>query len=314
MSNGKVDHIFHPGAVVSGRYELLEELGRGAGTYVYRAADRHIDGGTIALKLLTPERVSNDRSFQRYKNEVMVLRRLAHPNIISIYDFGPCDYGFYLLALEYVNGHDMFSELENAPGGKLTPEKTLLILFELCLALDYSHRLGIVHRDIKPENILIANDGRVKLGDFGSSLMMERDIRITPSDQVIGTPFYLAPEQLKERVKDPRVDIYSLGILTYEMLNGEPPFGDEALMSIFAKHINHPIPKFATEESGIPSWYQEFVETCTEKNPNNRFQSINEMLELLFEKMQESSIIPQSPVVPEFLFSSFKQKKKWFLF
>ncbi|HQH26506.1 MAG TPA: serine/threonine-protein kinase, partial [Oligoflexia bacterium] len=268
----------------------------------------------VALKLLSPERASSEQLFERFKNEVLLVRKLTHPNIVALYDFLPCEFGYHAISMEYVDGHDLFSEIDAASSRTLSPQQVLPILLQLFAALDYAHRCGVVHRDIKPENILLSRDGRVKLSDFGSAILLDDEQRLTPTGQVLGTPYYIAPEQLRQRIKDPRVDIYSMGILTFEMLTGRVPFCNEAIISIVAQHITQPIPQFAGAGTNIPVWFQDFVETCTEKEPADRFQSADEAAEAIWAQMQVMDIAVELTAVPGFLMRRAGRKRKWFPF
>ena len=150
------------------------------------------------------------------------------------------------------------------------------ILFETCVALHFAHQNGVLHRDIKPDNILMSKNGDVKLSDFGAARHMKVDHGITKTGELVGTPYYMAPEAFRAEKLDARADIYSLGILAYELGTGRLPFLDDTIVGIIAKHLNHPLPSLEQYRHDTPSWYIDFVETCSEKLPGDRFQTMAE--------------------------------------
>jgi tRNA A-37 threonylcarbamoyl transferase component Bud32 len=202
--------------------EVLEVLGRGGMGVVYKARQKSLNR-LVALKLLAPERVGDAKFAERFEREAQALAKLSHPNIVTIHDFGQAG-GFYYLLMEYVDGANLRQLLR---AQKFTPEEALAIVPPLCDALQFAHDRGIVHRDIKPENLLLDKAGRVKVADFGIAKMLDAtagDAADQPTQHTLGTPGYSAPEQKSapQRV-DSRADIYSLGVVFYEMLTGELP-------------------------------------------------------------------------------------------
>lgn len=200
--------------------EILECLGRGGMGVVYKARQKSLHR-LVALKLLAPERVADPKFAKRFAHEAKALAALNHPSIVTIYDFGEAG-GFYILLMEFVDGVNLRQAMT---AGRFTPEQALAIVPPVCEALQYAHEHGIVHRDIKPENLLLDREGRVKIADFGIAKIMGADssgVGMAES-QPAGTPQYMAPEQKEHRVTDHRTDIYSLGVVLYEMLTGELP-------------------------------------------------------------------------------------------
>jgi len=200
--------------------EILECLGRGGMGVVYKARQKTLHR-LVALKLLAPERVQDAKFAKRFAHEAQALARLNHPSIVTIYNFGQAG-GFFYLLMEFVNGVNLRQAMK---AGRFTPEQALAIVPPVCEALQYAHEHGIVHRDIKPENLLLDKEGRVKIADFGIAKMLHAngsDVGLAES-QPAGTPQYMAPEQKDHQRTDHRADIYSLGVVLYEMLTGELP-------------------------------------------------------------------------------------------
>ncbi len=200
--------------------EILECLGRGGMGVVYKARQKSLNR-LVALKLLAPERADDPQFAARFEKEAQALAALNHPHIIGVYDFGQAG-GFYFLLMEYVDGVNLRQAMK---AGRFTPEQALAVVPPVCEALQFAHEHGIVHRDIKPENLLLDKDGRVKIADFGIAKMLHAngtDVGLAES-QPAGTPQYMAPEQRTHRVTDHRADIYSLGVVLYELLTGELP-------------------------------------------------------------------------------------------
>ena len=241
--------------------EILELVGRGGMGVVYKARQKRLDR-LVALKILSPS-VGKDPAFaERFTREARALAMLNHPNIVTVHDFGQTDDLFYFL-MEYVDGVSLRQLLDT---GKLAPSEALAIVPQICDALQYAHDAGIVHRDIKPENILLDKQGRVKIADFGLAKLMGRtpgDMTLTSVGQVMGTPHYMAPEQMeKPQTVDHRADIYSLGVVFYQMLTGELPLGRFAPPS---------------RKVQIDVRLDEVVLRALEKEPERRYQQASEM-------------------------------------
>jgi serine/threonine protein kinase len=241
--------------------EILQLLGQGGMGAVYKARQRKLDR-LVALKIL-PLQAGSDPSFaERFAREARALARLNHPNVVGVHDFGEVG-GLYYFVMEYVDGVNLRQLLET---GQLTPDEALKIVPQICEALQYAHEEEIVHRDIKPENILLTKRGRVKIADFGLAKLLgapPSGFSLTGSQQIMGTPFYMAPEQMqKARTVDHRADIYSLGVVFYEMLTGELPLGRFAPPS---------------QKVGVDQRLDEVVFRALEKEPEHRYQHISEV-------------------------------------
>jgi tRNA A-37 threonylcarbamoyl transferase component Bud32 len=241
--------------------EILECLGRGGMGVVYKARQRTLNR-FVALKLLAPERVDDEKFAGRFAREAQALAALSHPNIVTIHDFGKAG-GFFFLLMEFVDGANLRQLLRTQ---KFTPEEALAIVPEICGALQYAHDRGIVHRDIKPENILLDKEGRVKIADFGVAKMLnaEGPAASLAETQPAGTPQYMAPEQKEHRRTDHRADIYSLGVVFYEMLTGELP----------GKPLEAPSSRVRGMQVEVR--LDEIVLRALEANPERRYQTAGE--------------------------------------
>ena len=239
--------------------EIIAFLGRGGMGAVYKARQPRLDR-LVALKLLSPEKQGDAQFAERFEREARALARLNHSKIVAVYDFGDAQGRYYLL-MEFVDGLTLRQLLRTR---RMTPEEALAIVPHICEALQYAHDQGIVHRDIKPENILIDQQGRVKIADFGIAKLLgpEREEQaLTGGGQVVGTPHYMAPEQVEHpRTVDHRADIYSLGVVFYEMLTGELPLG------------RFPAPSSRGRGMKIDVRLDEVVLKALEKEPERRYQ------------------------------------------
>lgn len=239
--------------------EILECLGRGGMGVVYKARQKTLNR-IVALKLLAPERVGDPQFAERFTREAQALAALNHPNIVTVHDFGRAG-GFYYLLMEFVDGVNLRRAMKAA---RFTPEQALAIVPPVCEALQYAHEHGIVHRDIKPENLLLDKEGRIKIADFGIAKMLNAevsDVGVADS-QPAGTPQYMAPEQKDRRRTDHRADIYSLGVVLYELLTGELP----------GKLIEAPSKKVT-----IDVRLDEIVLRALEREPERRYQTAAEV-------------------------------------
>ena len=243
--------------------DILEYLGRGGMGVVYKARQKSLNR-LVALKLLAPESVGDERFAKRFAKEAQALAALNHPNIVTIYDFGQAG-GFYYLLMEFVDGVNLRQAMRAA---RFTPEEALAIVPPICGALQYAHEHGVVHRDIKPENLLLDKECHVKIADFGIAKMLNAeapDVGVTESLQA-GTPQYMAPEQKECRPTDHRADIYSLGVLLYELLTGELP----------GKPLEPPSKKVVVDVR-----LDEIVLRALHENPERRYQTVAEVKTLV---------------------------------
>ena len=256
------------------RYELIQELGRGAMGIVYKARDSELDE-VVALKILPDSLSRNLEAVRRFKQEARSARRLSHPNIVRIHDIGE-ELGRRYISMEFVEGTDLKQKLR-ATGRKIPFERTLAYARQIAEAMAYAHSTGVVHRDIKPANLMLDKNDNVKVTDFGIAKIVENtdtDRDKTAVGAVIGTPLYMSPEQVKGLAVDHRADIYSTGVVFYELANGHPPFveGDLSYQHLFGT----PKPL-----ANVPSIFNDVVMKCLAKTPEERWQSMGEVAEEL---------------------------------
>ena len=225
--------LFAPGQLVARRYEIIDLLGSGGMGVVYRARDRELDE-VVALKALRPDRTTADpHAVERFRRELRLARRVSHPNVVRTHDIGEAS-GYRFITMEHVEGRSLADVLE--PAGRLPAAVTVAIAKQLSRALASVHALGIIHRDLKPQNVLLTPQGEVKLTDFGVAELVAG--RPAPSERGIGTPPYMAPEQLLGESLDCRVDVYALGVLVYECLTGRLPFDGATPAALLARALD----------------------------------------------------------------------------
>jgi eukaryotic-like serine/threonine-protein kinase len=259
--------------IYSGRYELTHLVARGGMALVYRAVDRELDRA-VALKVLFPE-LSVDRAFvERFRREAQAAANLSHPNIVPVYDWGEDD-GAYFIVMEYVEGKPLSAVLREGP--PMEPEQIARIGAGVAAALAFAHRHGVVHRDVKPGNILMTPDGDVKVTDFGIARAINTEESLTQTGAVMGTAAYFSPEQAEGKGVDARSDIYSLGVVLYEMAVGRPPFTGDSPVAVASKHVrDHPVmPRVANP--AIPAAFEAVVMKALSKNPADRYASAEEL-------------------------------------
>jgi cell division septation protein DedD len=258
-------------AALGRRYDVLGEAGHGAMGNVYKAKDRET-GEIVALKMLKPEIASDEAMVARFKNELLFARRITHKNVCRVYEFNRVD-GVAYTSMEFVEGESLRSVLNRF--GCLPLRKGIGIALQICSGLKEAHAQGIVHRDLKPENVMIDSHGDVKIMDFGITRSMEAITKLTGT--MIGTPAYMAPEQVAGKPVDYRTDIYSLGLMLYEVFTGAQAFQAENPVAVALKQMREsPTPPHEVDPA-IPIAIERAVLKCLEKDPGKRFQSIAEI-------------------------------------
>ncbi|MGW1749803.1 Stk1 family PASTA domain-containing Ser/Thr kinase [Streptomyces sp. NPDC002092] len=254
------------GQVLDGRYRVDARIAVGGMATVYRALDTRLDR-VLALKVMHPTLAADGTFVDRFIREAKSVARLAHPNVVQVFDQGT-DGSYVYLAMEYVAGCTLRDVLRER--GALQPRAALDILEPVLAALGAAHRAGFVHRDMKPENVLIGDDGRVKVADFG--LVRSVDTVTNTTGTVLGTVSYLAPEQIEHGTADPRVDVYACGVVLYEMLTGDRPHGGDSPATVLYKHIHEDVPPPSAAVPGLAYRLDELVASATARTPGLRPQ------------------------------------------
>jgi serine/threonine protein kinase len=255
-------------AALGQRYEILAEAGHGSMGNVYKARDRET-GETVALKLLKPEIASDQAMMDRFKNELLFARKITHKNVCRVYEFNRVGSVAYT-SMEFVEGESLRSVLNRF--GALSQKKATDLALQICSGLKEAHAQGIVHRDLKPENVMIDGSGNLKLMDFGIARSMEAVTRQTGA--MVGTPAYMAPEQVSGSPIDYRTDIYSLGLMLYEMYTGKPAFSAENAIAVALKQMREEAPRPSEVEPSVPMAVERAILKCLEKTPAKRFQTV----------------------------------------
>ena len=266
------------GRVIDGRYRVLGQLQRGGMATVYTAHDERLDR-VVALKVMHASLADDPGFVSRFVREAKSAARLTDPHVVGVFDQGT-DNGLVYLVMEYVPGRTVRAVIQDH--GALSSSQALAILEPVLQALAAAHRAGLIHRDVKPENVLISDDGRVKVADFGLARAITSSTSSTATQGVlIGTVAYLAPEQAEHGLADARSDVYSAGVLLYEMLAGCVPFTGETPLSVVYQHVNKDIPSPSLQNPGISAEVDELVARATRRDPALRFRDATEFLEAL---------------------------------
>ncbi|MCH7662501.1 MAG: protein kinase, partial [Chloroflexi bacterium] len=269
-----------------GAYEITEEIGKGGMATVYRAYQPNMDR-YVAVKVISARMLSDEVMKERFQREAKLIAKLEHPHLLPIFDFNGTHAPPYI-AMRFLEGGTLKQVMEV---GKLPKEEVLYTLRQISSALDYAHRQGVVHRDLKPSNIMVDKEGNSFVGDFGIAHVSGANKELTGSGMVMGTPGYMAPEQANaESEIDQRADVYSLGVIIYEMLAGKPPFEGESPISIMMSHLSDPVPNITDDNPDLPEAVNEVLQTALAKDKKDRYQTTGELVESLAKALDTETI------------------------
>ncbi len=268
------------GKTIDKKYLIQSVLGEGGMAVVYRAHHVQMER-TVVIKVMQGWLLSNRNSVERFERECKLTAKLNHPNIVSVYDVGLINGKEPYLVMEYIKGESLADKIHNS--GALPYATTANIIIQICRGLQEAHTSGIIHRDLKPDNVLLQHKSDrpdwVKIVDFGISNFVHGSKKLTKTGRMVGTPEYIAPEQLKDRPIDMRTDLYGIGIMMFEMLTGRVPFDGESAESILMKHLLEDAPTMAEvrPELAENNLFQPIVDKLLKKNPDDRYQTATEL-------------------------------------
>jgi eukaryotic-like serine/threonine-protein kinase len=276
FGNRFVAPVLEIGEVLAGRYEILELLGEGGMGAVYKAQDRELDR-PVALKLIRPELASSPDMLARFKQELLLSRQVTHKNVIRIYDLGDAD-GVKFISMEFVEGRDLRTIIREQK--KFTPAAAVEVMRQVCQALEAAHGVGVIHRDLKPQNIMREESGRIVVMDFGLARTLDGD-GMTQTGALVGTMEYMSPEQALGQELDQRSDIFTTGLILYELLTGKTPFKAESTLASLIKRTQERAAPVSDHDGNITQTLSGIVQKCLERDRNLRYQSATELLQAL---------------------------------
>jgi serine/threonine protein kinase len=290
------------GEVIASRYELEQLVGTGGMSNVYKAKDTLLERN-VALKVLHPHYSDDAEYIERFRREARAVAQLSHPHIVTVIDRGE-DNGQQFIVFEYVDGENLKQLLERT--GPLPARRAVELALEVAEGLAFAHEHGLVHRDVKPQNVLLTPDGNAKVTDFGIARSLDVEHGVTQTGTVLGTSNYLSPEQANGQATTPATDVYSLGVVLYELLTGDVPFRGENFVAVAMKHVNETPPDLLAQRPDLPMRLVVAAERALEKDPSDRFASmaqfadeLRQILAGLTEPDSEPTFIAPSPVLRE---------------
>ncbi len=284
------------GKVLAGRYELLEKIGEGGMSRVYRGRDNLLRR-SVAVKILKDQMTGDADFIRRFRREAQAAAGLSHPHIVNVYDVGE-ENEIYYIVMEYVDGKNLKQYIREK--GRLAVSEAVAIARQIAEALAQAHAAGVIHRDIKPQNILFSRDGQVKVADFGIAIAADGST-LTCSDDVFGSVHYFSPEQARGNLAGKQSDLYSLGIILYEMVTGRVPFSGESPVSVAMKHVQEPIEPPRRLVPSIPEPLERIILKAVQKEPAKRYQDAESFLEdlKLFQDKGFSRAVPETAAVDD---------------
>jgi eukaryotic-like serine/threonine-protein kinase len=285
----------HVGELIVGRYELEELVGEGGMSSVYRAYDTVLER-RVAIKVLHEHYSRDPQYVERFRREARAIARLAHANVVTVIDRGEWE-GRQFIVFEHVAGENLKAVIQQE--GPLPVDRALSLACQIGTALAFAHELGIVHRDVKPHNVLVDAAGTAKVTDFGIARALDADEALTATGTVLGTGQYLSPEQANGERGDERSDQYSLGVVTYELLTGEPPYSGDSLMAVAMRHVRDPVPSVRSKRPEVPERVDAIVARAMAKRPEDRFPSMEALTSALEASLQEAGGAAPRPVQDE---------------
>src|SRR6266566_7068362 len=262
------------GEVVAGRYELEELVGSGGMSSVFRAHDALLER-KVALKILHEQYTSDEDYVERFRREARAVAGLSHPNIVTVIDRGEQD-GRQFIVFEYIDGESLKQLVDRT--GPLQVDQAVGLTLQIARALAFAHQQGLVHRDVKPQNVLLNDDGRAKVTDFGIARSLDVQQGMTQSGTVMGTSDYIAPEQARGERVDEQTDVYSLGVVLYELLTGEVPFPGENFVAVAMRHINEPPPSARERRPDVSPRLDAAIKRAMAKEQGDRFGSMGDFV------------------------------------
>ncbi len=265
-----------PGVLFGGRYEILGVLGQGGMGAVYKARDRELDR-LIALKVIRPELATDPAILARFKQELILSRNITHKNVVRIFDLGEAE-GIRFISMEYIDGEDLRTILRR--DGKFAPQEAIAVVEQVCRALDCAHSEGVIHRDLKPQNIMRDKNGRIVVMDFGLARSLG-DSGLTQTGALVGTLEYMSPEQAMGSALDQRSDIFSVGLIFFELLTGKAPYKADTAIASLMKRTREDAQSASDVEASVPKTLSAIVSRCLEREPANRYHSAVELLQQL---------------------------------
>ena len=277
--------MINKGQKINDRYEVIRSIGEGGMANVYLAYDTILDRN-VAVKVLRGDLSGDEKFVRRFQREALSASSLAHPNIVEMYDVGE-DNGVYFIVMEYIEGKTLKQLLKKR--GTLTLSESIDIMLQLTDGMAHAHDSYIIHRDLKPQNIMIKDDGQIKITDFGIAMALNAT-QLTQTNSVMGSVHYLPPEQASGKRCTTKSDIYSMGIIFYELLSGSLPFKGENAVEIALKHMRDPLPSLREDNSAIPQSVENIIRRATAKNPKNRYENAKEMHEDLLRALDDDRI------------------------